>query len=169
MDQRQRVNWQKRRLVSALPYCEFDILISVAFLANSRSILFFAATIISGLDAYRFWKSDKVRTKPDVYGRTASRSSSPETKGGDWSASTDDLEGAKYAPDAYHGWAADPEFICVESDTTEGRHPGRHVRIESTRTLDYENTSSAMSPTTTEGRYTGIFPPTPASYTFSKE
>jgi hypothetical protein len=81
--------------------------------------------------------------------------------------STEDLEGAKYASDTYHGWAMDQECVFVESDTIEGRHPGRHVRIESTRTLDYENTSSAMSPTT--GRYTGIFPLTTANYTFSRE
>ncbi|KAG9948450.1 DUF410-domain-containing protein, partial [Aureobasidium melanogenum] len=93
-------------------------------------ILFLAAAVISGIDTYTFWKSGNVRTQPDIYGQTPSRSSSPEGKD-EWSLSTDDL-GAKstYASDAYQGWAQDHEPAFLESDTMEGRHPGKHVRCE---------------------------------------
>ncbi|KAH0136110.1 hypothetical protein KCU82_g18979, partial [Aureobasidium melanogenum] len=134
-------------------------------------ILFLAAAVISGIDTYTFWKSGNVRTQPDIYGQTPSRSSSPEGKD-EWSLSTDDL-GAKstYASDAYQGWAQDHEPAFLESDTMEGRHPGKHVRCESTKTIPYERdlTPSAMSPTVAELRYTGIFPSATANYSFSRE
>lgn len=140
-------------------------------LTNVFSILFLAAAIISGIDAYELWKSGNLRTQPDIYGQTPSRSSSPEGKD-DWSLSTDDL-GAKstYASDAYQGWAQDHEPAFLESDTMEGRHPGKHVRCESTKTIPYERdlTPSAMSPTVAELRYTGIFPSATANYSFSRE
>ncbi|KAG9837069.1 DUF410-domain-containing protein, partial [Aureobasidium melanogenum] len=123
-------------------------------------ILFLAAAIISGIDAYKFWKSGNVRTQPGIYGQTPSRSSSPEGKD-EWSLSTDDLDAkSTYASDAYQGWAQDHEPAFLESDTLEGRHPGKHVRCESTKTIPYERdlTPSAMSPTVAELRYTGIFP-----------
>ncbi|KAH0177637.1 hypothetical protein KCU82_g1931, partial [Aureobasidium melanogenum] len=89
-------------------------------------ILFLAAAIISGIDAYKFWKSGNVRTQPGIYGQTPSRSSSPEGKD-EWSLSTDDLDAkSTYASDAYQGWAQDHEPAFLESDTLEGRHPGKH-------------------------------------------
>ncbi|KAK6002480.1 hypothetical protein QM012_001230 [Aureobasidium pullulans] len=141
-------------------------------LGVSLCILFLAAAIISGTDALKFWKSGNVRAQPEIYGQATSRASSPDGKD-EWSLSTDDLHGAKgtYAPDAYHGWAQDHEPAFLESDTMEGRHPGRHVSCGSTRTIPYERdlTPSAMSPTAAELRYTGIFPPATANYSFSRE
>ncbi|THY34973.1 hypothetical protein D6D01_01725 [Aureobasidium pullulans] len=133
-------------------------------------ILFLAAAVISGIDAFKFWKSGIVRTQPEIYGQTPSRASSPDGKD-EWSISTDDLHGAKYASDTYQGWAQDHQPAFVESDTMEGRHPGRHVSCASAKTIPYERdlTPSAMSPTVTEDRYTGIFPPSMPNYSFSKE
>lgn len=139
-------------------------------LTNVYSILFLAAAIISGIDAYKFRESGNVRAQPDIYGQTPSRASSPEGKD-EWSLSTDDLHGAKstYASDAYQGWAQNHEPAFTESDTTEGRHPGRHVSTSSAKTIPYEITPSAMSPTVAELRYTGIFPSATANYSFSRE
>ncbi|THW53281.1 hypothetical protein D6C99_00109 [Aureobasidium pullulans] len=133
-------------------------------------ILFLAAAVISGIDAFKFWRSGIVRTQPEIYGQTPSRASSPDGKD-EWSISTDDLHGAKYASDTYQGWAQDHQPAFVESDTMEGRHPGRHVSCASAKTIPYERdlTPSAMSPTVTEDRYTGIFPPSTPNYSFSKE
>ncbi|CAD0089870.1 unnamed protein product, partial [Aureobasidium vineae] len=135
-------------------------------------IFFLFAAIVSGIDAYKFWKSGTVRTQPEIYGQTPSRASSPEGKD-EWSLSTDDLHGAKstYASDAYQGWTQDPEPEFFETDTSEGRHPGQHIRNPSTKTIPYERdlTPSAMSPVVAEMRYTGIFPPATANYSFSRE
>jgi hypothetical protein len=136
------------------------------------SILFLFAAVISGMDAYKFWKSGTVRTKPEIYGQALSRASSPEGKD-EWSLSTDDLHAAKgaYTSDVYQGWSHDNETEFMETETLEGPHPGRHVSCMSAKTIPYERdlTPSAMSPTVTETRYTGIFPPATANYSFSRE
>ena len=136
------------------------------------SILFLTAVVISGVDAYKFWRAGTVRTKPEIYGQALSRASSPEGKD-EWSLSTDDLHAAKgdYSSDVYQGWAQDHETAFPESETLDGPHPGRHVSCMSAKTIPYERdlTPSAMSPTVTEPRYTGIFPPATANYSFSRE
>ncbi|KAI4748213.1 hypothetical protein E4T50_01466 [Aureobasidium sp. EXF-12298] len=136
------------------------------------SILFLVAAVISGMDTYKFWKSGTVRTKPEIYGQALSRASSPEGKD-EWSLSTDDLHAAKgaYTSDVYQGWSHDNETEFMETETLEGPHPGRHVSCMSAKTIPYERdlTPSAMSPTVTETRYTGIFPPATANYSFSRE
>lgn len=143
---------------------------SIQHLTDSYSILFLACACISGFDSYKFWKSGTERKQPEIYGQTPSRACSPEGKDEEWSADTDDLE-AKYDTDTYMGWAQEHQPTFAESDTREGRHPGRQVSYASTKTIPYERdlTPSAMSPTTVEDRYTGIFPPSRASYSFSRE
>lgn len=139
---------------------------------DRSSILFLAAAVISGVDAHKFWKSGTVRTKPEIYGQALSRACSPEGKG-EWSLSTDDLHDAKgaYASDEYQGWSQDQESMFPETETLEGPHPGRHVSCMSAKTIPYERdlTPSAMSPTVAETRYTGIFPPATANYSFSRQ
>jgi len=135
-------------------------------------VLFLTAAIISGVAAYKFWKSGTIRTQPEIYGQTLSRASSPEGKD-EWSLSTDDLHAAKgtYSSDAYQGWTQGDESGFPESDTMDGPHPGRHISCMSAKTIPYERdlTPSAMSPTVAESRYTGFFPPATANYSFSKE
>jgi hypothetical protein len=139
---------------------------------DSSSVLFLIAAIISGVAAYKFWKSGTIRTQPEIYGQTLSRASSLGGKD-EWSLSTDDLHAAKgaYSSDAYQGWTQDDVSGFPESDTMEGPHPGRHISCMSAKTIPYERdlTPSAMSPTVAESRYTGFFPPATANYSFSKE
>ncbi|KAI5209116.1 hypothetical protein E4T39_01016 [Aureobasidium subglaciale] len=139
----------------------------------NTSILFLAASIISSIDAYNFHVSGTSHTQPEIYGQTPSRASSPEGKD-EWSLSTDDLATKAYTPDTYQGWTnsdhEDPTAF-LETDTMEGRHPGRHISCSSAKTIPYERdlTPSAMSPTAAETRYVGVFPPATANYSFSRE